>query len=77
MSFLYTNSGNAAGNAISNAVIPTDMSSHISGPLTAKVVWQDVMSGFEMITDDNLEYVSANGTAANCPYIRVTFPREK
>ena len=29
------------------------------------------MSGVQTLTDDDLEYVSTPGTAANCPYIRV------
>lgn len=68
---------NADGKPIANAVIPYDDNLTISGTLKARVLWQNVMPGFEIITDDNLEYVSASGTSASCPYIRVTIPRER
>ncbi|MBQ1647051.1 MAG: hypothetical protein II047_01055, partial [Bacteroidales bacterium] len=68
---------NADGNAIGSAVITSDPNLTKGSHLSARVVWQDVMPGFEMITDANLEYVSTPGTAVNCPYIRVTFPQDK
>ena len=68
---------NADGNAIGSAVITSDPNLTKGSNLSARVVWQDVMPGFEMITDANLEYVSTPGTAVNCPYIRVTFPQDK
>ena len=68
---------NADGNAIGSAVITSDPNLTKGSNLSARVVWQDVYPGFEMITDANLEYVSTPGTAVNCPYIKVTFPQDK
>lgn len=68
---------NADGNAIGDAVIPYDANLLKKGTLKAKVVWQDVAPGFEIITDADLEYISANGTGCNCPFIRITFQQDK
>ena len=68
---------NADGNAIGDPVITRDPNLTVSSQLKARVVWQDVMPGFEIITDDDLEYMPTAGTAANCPYIRVNFPKDK
>ncbi len=70
---------NADGNPIQNAVITSDSNLDRSDfdQLVARVVWQDVLPGYEILSDSDLEFVSTPGTAANCPYIRVNFQKEK
>lgn len=69
---------NADGAPINNLIIPRDNNLTKSNNLVARVVWQDVQPGYEILKDSDLSYSGAtSGTALNCPFIRVNFQQDR
>lgn len=63
---------NADGNEITSDYILNDANLNKSGSYKARIVWQDVRGGFEIIQDEDVEFCESAppGAALNCPYIR-------
>lgn len=63
---------NADGKAITSDYILLDANLLKGGSYKARIVWQDVRRGFEIIQDKDVEFCSSapGGAALNCPYIK-------